>query len=235
MKIQRYYSLREDIDFIQQQHDHNCSVKLLAVTKKVPLEMIRLLHEETGHVDFGENNIVELEEKAQVLKDCDLNWHFIGPLQSNKIKSICRNASWVQSLSKKKHADHINRHAEYYEKQMQVLLQYNISSEPQKNGVCSFEELMELAEHVSKLPHITLRGLSGMASKTASTHMIQAQFNFASDCFKALKEKYISIDTLSLGMSGDYPIAIECGSNMVRVGSFLFSESSISNHHRRAA
>ena len=201
-------------------------VTLVAVSKLKPASDILALYNE-GHRDFGENYVQELTDKqAQLPKD--INWHFIGHLQSNKVKYIAPFVSLIHGVDSLKLLAEVNKQAIKNKKIIPVLLQVHIAKEETKFGLDA-AELEQLMDEVQRQPEmwtgIRLSGLMGMASFTEDTSQVKTEF----DTLAALFEKYRSIQTdsisfrhLSMGMSNDYELAISCGSNMIRIGSMLF-------------
>lgn len=206
------------------------NVTLVAVSKMQPVANIRHLYN-FGHRDFGENYVQEVIEK-QLLLPPDINWHFIGHLQSNKIKYIAPFVHLVHSVDSFKLLLEIDRQGKKIDKRINCLLQVHIANEDTKFGLHS-DELDEMitgitrAAEVNNMNNIMVAGLMGMATFTEDEEKISAEMKYLS----ALYEKYSHINTsnihfqyLSMGMSADYKQAIEAGSNMVRVGSLVFGE-----------
>ncbi|MFT5297707.1 MAG: pyridoxal phosphate enzyme (YggS family) [Colwellia sp.] len=192
-------------------------VTLLAVSKTKTSAMIEQAYL-AGQREFGESYIQEAVEKiAHLQKLSDLVWHFIGPIQSNKTRLIAENFAWVHSIDRIKVAKRLNDHRSSQDTPLNVCLQVNISGEESKSGIAA-ENLEELVEFVNSCEHLTLRGLMAIPEKNASLN----SFEKMQQLFIVLKQKHISIDTLSMGMSGDLTAAIAKGSSMVRVGSAIF-------------
>ena len=192
-------------------------VTLLAVSKTKTSAMIEQAYL-AGQREFGESYIQEAVEKiAHLQKLSDLVWHFIGPIQSNKTRLIAENFAWAHSIDRIKVAKRLNDHRSSQDTPLNVCLQVNISGEESKSGIAA-ENLEELVEFVNSCEHLTLRGLMAIPEKNASLN----SFEKMQQLFIVLKQKHISIDTLSMGMSGDLTAAIAKGSSMVRVGSAIF-------------
>jgi hypothetical protein len=194
---------------------------LIAVSKTKPTEDILSLYE-LGQRDFGENYVQELTEK-QPLLPADIRWHFIGHLQRNKVKYIapfCYMIHGVDSLSLLKE---INKQAQKINHKINCLLQVHIAQEETKFGMDE-AELMEAIAQRDQLPNINLRGLMGMASFSDNQKLVSGEFEYLHRLFTKAGTIIHSpeFDTLSMGMSGDYLLALKHGSNMVRVGSLLF-------------
>ena len=200
---------------------------LVAVSKTKSVEAIRELYE-LGQRDFGENYVQELTEKQARLPQ-DIHWHFIGHLQSNKVKYIASFVHLIHGIDSFKLLKEVNRQAEKHKRIIHVLLQVHIAREETKFGL-NEEELAALLDTKSnpellQLNHIRITGLMGMASFTQNRETVRNELRY----LKTLFDKYAPCQTanchlriLSMGMSGDYLIALEEGSNMVRIGSLLF-------------
>ena len=201
---------------------------LVAVSKTKPVEAIKELYD-LGHRDFGENYVQELVEKQQKLPK-DIRWHFIGHLQSNKVKYIAPFVHLVHGVDSFKLLQQINKEAKKHNRTIDVLLQVHIAEEETKFGLDE-NELHHLlhtnSDELHKLTNTTIKGLMGMASFTDDIENIRREFRH----LKSLFDKYVQsqiqnskFEILSMGMSSDYVIAIEEGSNMVRIGSLIFGE-----------
>jgi len=198
-------------------------VKLIAVSKKKPVSDILEAVAE-GQVDFGENYVQELVEKHKVLPD--LNWHMIGKLQRNKVKQIIGFIYLVHSVDSKALLSEINKEASKINRIVSVLLQINISDELQKEGMTT-EEASEILSERHNFPNIQFKGFMGMASFTDDLNIIKNQFNdlkIFTDKMAVFKDEQAPINELSMGMSGDFEIAIEAGSTYLRIGSSIFGE-----------
>jgi pyridoxal phosphate enzyme (YggS family) len=189
-------------------------VTLVAVSKKKPVEDILALYE-LGQRDFAENYVQELTDKRTALPK-DIRWHFIGHLQSNKVKYIAPFVHLIHGVDSFKLLQEINKQAAKYDRVIDCLLQVHIAKEETKFGM----DDAELADAISKtneLEHLRIKGFMGMASFTEDMQQVRKEFVY----LKSLFNKY-SLEILSMGMSSDYAIAIEEGSTMVRIGSLLF-------------
>jgi pyridoxal phosphate enzyme (YggS family) len=199
---------------------------LVAVSKTKPAEDIRALYE-LGQRDFGENYVQELVDKQAVLP-ADIRWHFIGHLQSNKVKYILPFVHLIHGVDSLKLLKEINKQAAKLDKKVRVLLQVHIAREETKFGMDE-AELEAAMREAAGLAHICVGGLMGMASFSSDAGEVRKEFRYLRSLFdKYGKEATGSCtwDTLSMGMSGDYTIAMEAGSTMVRIGSLLFGERS---------
>lgn len=206
------------------------NIKLVAVSKTKPVEDIFELYN-LGQRDFGENYVQELAEKHLVLPH-DIRWHFIGHLQTNKVKYIAPFVHLIHGVDSFKLLKEINKQGLKYHRIIECLLQIHIAQEETKFGL-SEEELEELVSDLRKLNgtdqlhHIRIVGLMGMASFTEDLNKVRSEFKYLASLF----DKYSDVSItnfqpriLSMGMSADYKIAIEEGSNLVRIGSLLFGE-----------
>lgn len=195
-------------------------VKLLAVSKAQQASAIREAFL-AGQTMFGENYLQEALEKQTELADLAIEWHFIGPIQSNKTQLIAQNFSWVHSVDRLKIAQRLNDARPTNLDPLQVCIQVNISNEDSKSGV-AYGELEDLATAFLKLPRLKLRGLMAIPAPSNDKNQQRAQFKQVRQCYDALLAKGFALDTLSIGMSDDYSIAIEQGATIVRIGSALF-------------
>jgi pyridoxal phosphate enzyme (YggS family) len=198
------------------------SVNLLAVSKQQSSENI-LAAVAAGQRAFGENYLQEALQKITVLADQDLIWHFIGPIQSNKTKKIAENFAWVQSVSDAKIAERLNKQRPGHLPALNICLQINISQELTKSGVMA-GDVYSLAEYCAKLPNLILRGLMAIPEPKNTFAEQSIEFHKLRLLFEALRKKYSSVDTLSIGMSADLAAAIAEGSTMVRIGTKIFGE-----------
>ncbi|AZI22948.1 YggS family pyridoxal phosphate-dependent enzyme [Chryseobacterium taklimakanense] len=218
-------SLKEQYEEVLQQLPSH--IQLVAVSKTHPVEKIQLVYD-FGQRVFGENKVQELVEKAPLLPN-DIQWHLIGHLQRNKVKYIAEFVDTVQSVDSEKLLDEINRQAGKCNRKIKVLLQVKIAEEETKFGL----EVSETKELFLKwlqgnFPNVEITGLMGMATFTDNEAQIRREFSFLKRLFDQLSLQH-RLQTLSMGMSGDFPIAIDCGANSVRVGSAIFGERSYTN------
>jgi len=201
----------------QQAERSTSELTLLAVSKTKTSAMIEQAYV-AGQREFGESYIQEAVEKIADLQSLsDVVWHFIGPIQSNKTRQIAENFSWVHSIDRIKIAKRLNDHRPSKDTPLNVCLQVNISGEESKSGI-AVEDLDELVNFIENCDHLTLRGLMAIPEKNASTH----SFEKMQQLYNNLQSEHRTIDTLSMGMSGDLTQAIAAGSTMVRVGSAIF-------------
>jgi PLP dependent protein len=197
-------------------------VTLVAVSKIQPLQKILQLYE-MGQRDFGENYVQELVDKYEKLPK-DIKWHFIGHLQTNKVKYIAPFVHLIHGVDSFKLLKEINKQAAKNQRVIEVLLQIHIATEDTKFGL-NEQELEDIVKQleVNPLQHLHVKGLMGMASFSDNTNVVRNEFKYLKQLYDLYKNvAHAEFSILSMGMSGDYQIAIEEGSNMVRIGSLLF-------------
>ena len=199
------------------------SVVLVAVSKTKPAEMIEQAMK-NGHLDFGENKVQELVDKHGTLPK-NINWHMIGHLQRNKVKYIAPFIHLIHGVDSERLLIEINKQAKKNNRNIDCLLQFHIAKESTKFGF-NMDEIYELFERkkLEDLNNINIRGVMGMATFTENKLQIEDEFKQLKNHFTTLsnKLKNDNFNIISMGMSGDYKIAIDCGSNMVRIGSSIF-------------
>ncbi|MGK3187043.1 YggS family pyridoxal phosphate-dependent enzyme [Enterobacter soli] len=198
-------------------------VTLLAVSKTKPASAIAEAIA-AGHRAFGENYVQEGVDKIryfQELGNSDLQWHFIGPLQSNKSRLVAEHFDWCHTLDRLRIATRLSEQRPAGLAPLNVLIQINISDENSKSGI-ALNELDTLAAEVASLPRLTLRGLMAIPAPESSYERQFAVAQQMAVAFEALKARYSTVDTLSLGMSDDMEAAIAAGSTMVRIGTAIF-------------
>jgi hypothetical protein len=174
-----------------------------------------------GLAHFGENYLQEAVEKIAAVADSDIDWHFIGQIQSNKTRQIAETFSWVETVDRIRISDRLNDQRPAHLDPLNVLIQLNLDQEPQKAGVAA-EDLLPLAEHIEGLPRLRLRGVMGMPPASNNEAENRASFRAIAAAADRLKNQGFDVDTISMGMSADFELAIECGSNCVRIGTALF-------------
>ena len=194
-------------------------ISLIAVSKKKSIEHIKYAYE-VGIRNFGENYAQELEEKVKQLSYKEIVWHFIGPLQSNKAKSIATNANWIHSLDREKIVNKINSECENGNKKINGCIQINISGETSKSGLKP-EELLDFADHIKLLENINLKGIMVLPSLTGD---VEEQMVNSKKLHDKLIEFHPEATYLSMGTTNDFESAIKFGSNMVRIGELIFGK-----------
>ena len=219
VNIKAYQSIQQELD--------TKKVTLVAVSKTKPINDILALYD-LGQRDFGENYVQELVEKQKQLP-ADIRWHFIGHLQRNKVKEIAAFVHLIHGVDSRRLLAEINKQAIRCNSIIPVLLQVHIAREETKFGLDE-AELKEIINNLSGLNNIEVKGLMGMATLTENSETIRAEFNYLRSLYDqyslpvqpTLTDYSLPLTTLSMGMSSDYRIAVEEGSNMVRIGSLLF-------------
>lgn len=195
-------------------------VALVAVSKTQPAAAVRELHA-LGQQVFGENYVQEAVAKMAELSACPIEWHLIGPLQSNKCREVAEHFDWLQTLDRAKLIPLLARHRPQERAPLNVLIQVNIDDEDSKSGVAP-EEVPALAAAVASEPRLRLRGIMSIPTPWPTLDQRRASFQRLRSLFEQLKSAHAGIDTLSMGMSEDFELAVQEGATMVRVGSALF-------------
>ncbi|MFA5243173.1 MAG: YggS family pyridoxal phosphate-dependent enzyme [Sulfuricella sp.] len=195
-------------------------IRLLAVSKTFPAEAVREAFR-AGQNAFGESYVQEAVGKIAALSDLPLEWHFIGPLQSNKTRLVAEHFSWVHSVDREKTADRLSFARPAQLPPLQVCLEVNVSGEASKGGVAP-QELEALAAHVRTLPRLQLRGLMAIPAATENAALQRQQFRAVRELLDQLNRKNFQLDTLSMGMSNDLEAAIAEGATIVRIGTAIF-------------
>jgi pyridoxal phosphate enzyme (YggS family) len=222
--------IKENILAIQQSIAKTCAksgrkaseVMLLAVSKTKPVEDIEAAYA-AGQTDFGENYLQEAIAKIATLKSLPLQWHFIGRIQSNKTRPIAEHFDWVHTVASYKHARRLSEQRPPELPELNICIQVNISEEPNKSGVLA-NEALALIEQASELPRIKLRGLMTIPEATTNTEKQRQFFRQLAELQANINAHGFSLDTLSMGMSGDLQIAVEEGSTIVRIGTAIFGK-----------
>lgn len=205
----------------------HASVKIVAVSKTKPASDILIAYQ-SGHRCFGENRVQELLTKKDNLPD-DIEWHFLGHLQSNKVKQVVPFVSMIQSVDSFKLLSIINKESAKVNRIINCLLQLYIAKEETKFGF-NMEEIIQMveSEEYRGLSNVRICGVMGMATFTEEMEIVRKEFIYLRNCFSIIKEKYFSGDAhfteISMGMSGDFRVAVEEGSTMVRIGNIIFGE-----------
>ncbi|MEJ2595567.1 MAG: YggS family pyridoxal phosphate-dependent enzyme [bacterium] len=221
-------SIRENLQKLRKTLPED--ITLVAVSKTKPPELIMEAYE-AGHRIFGENKVQELIAKQPELPD-DIEWHFIGHMQTNKVKFLVPFIHMIHGVDSLKLLKEINKRAAKQNRRIQCLLQFHIAEEETKFGL-SYPEAEQILSELKRneFTSIRLSGVMGMATFTDDENQIRKEFRYLHDIFSRLKSTYFTEDgdfrIISMGMSGDYRIAIEEGSNMVRIGTAIFGERNV--------
>ena len=196
------------------------SVRLLAVSKRKPEEAVVSAHD-AGQTAFGENHLQEAVAKIETLSAWPLEWHFIGPIQSNKTRPISQHFDWAHSIDRLKVATRLNQQRDTDKKPLNVCIQVNVSDESTKSGV-SPGDVEPLAAAIAQMPQLRLRGLMAIPRPETDFEAARAPFRELRETLVSLNQRGYELDTLSMGMTDDMEAAIAEGSTMVRIGTAIF-------------
>ena len=211
------------IDTAARSSQNKSQPRLVAVSKHMPAQNLRVCYQ-AGQRAFGENYVQEAIEKQALLSDLAIEWHLIGPLQSNKCAQVAEHFDWLQSLDRAKLIPLLARARSPLRPPLNILIQVNIDDETTKSG-CAPTELLGLADVVAAEPTLCLRGLMVIGRPDAADATFSAMAELYAQMrahFSTLTRSNVQLDTLSMGMSGDFPLALAHGANLVRVGSAIF-------------
>ena len=204
-------------------------VTLVAVSKGQPFTNIVTAFD-AGIINFGENYLQEALDKKSHLEKLAIQWHFLGPIQSNKCKLITENFDWVHSIDRVKVMKLLNDFRPSYMRPLNICIQINSSGEETKSGIAinnAHEYLNDLFASLRELPMLKLRGIMSIPSNTENINQVVTEFKSMYKLYTELKTQIDTVDTLSMGMSNDYKLAIEHGSNLVRIGTAIFGAREI--------
>lgn len=225
-------TISNNLQLVRERINHACSrvgrasdsVTLLAVSKTFPAVTVREAFH-AGQRKFGENYVQEAVDKIAELADLrdQLEWHMIGPLQSNKTRVVAERFDWVHTVDRLKIAQRLSEQRPPHLPPLQVCIQVNTSGEDSKSGIAPAQAL-ELARAVMALPHLKLRGVMGLPAPTDDPAVQKSQLHAVRVVFDSLESQGIPLDTLSMGMSADLEMAVEEGSSILRVGTALFGK-----------
>lgn len=207
---------------VESAHRGLAEVRLLAVSKTFPAASVREAYQ-AGQTAFGENYLQEALDKIGSLRDLPLEWHFIGPIQSNKTRAIAESFAWVHSVDRLKVAERLSAQRPSHLPPLNICLQVNVSGEESKSGVAP-EEVEQLAQAVARLPNLKLRGLMSIPAPATDEKSQRLPFARMREIFGKLNALGMGLDTLSMGMSHDYPAAIKEGATIVRIGTAIFGQ-----------
>lgn len=195
-------------------------VTIVAVSKQQPASAV-VAARESGLSHFGENYLQEGIEKIEAVADSGIEWHFIGQIQSNKTRAIAEHFSWVETVDRARVAERLSSQRPAHLGPLNVLIQLNLEGEPQKAGVAA-DGLLPLARQIDELPNLKLRGVMSIPPANRSVAEIRRSFIRVRDEARRLEAGGFAVDTISMGMSSDFEIAVECGATSVRIGTALF-------------
>ncbi|MBU0474155.1 MAG: YggS family pyridoxal phosphate-dependent enzyme [Bacteroidetes bacterium] len=227
MLIDNLKIVQENIQNSVQKCNRNLNeLRIVAVSKMNPVERIIEAYN-AGLFDFGENKALELRDKSEIINQ-DVIWHFIGHLQTNKVKNIIEKVDFIHSVENFKLAVEINKQAKKANKTQNIFFEVNTSGESAKYGLKNYDELSELASKCEELQNINPIGLMTMAQFTNDENIIRNSFSQLREFRDKISNKYFLIKELSMGMTNDYKIAIEEGATMLRIGAAIFGNSDYS-------
>lgn len=226
--------IEENINIVRQKIENACQksgrnsseIKLIAVSKNHPVESILDAYNFRIN-NFGENKAQELKAKSEEI-DEEIAWHFIGHLQTNKVKYVIKSAEYIHSVDSLKVASEISKRAASVGKKQKIFLEVNTSGEESKFGLQNINKIFELSEECANLKNIILCGLMTMAPYTEDEAVIRKSFSELREIEEKLNSSGFNLTELSMGMTNDYEIAIEEGATMVRVGTAIFGERNYS-------
>ncbi len=223
----RYNSINENIKKIKEKYNIGYDINIIAVSKYSSIETIKEFLSLNIDLPLAESKAQSLRDRAGEianLKD-NVKWHFIGRIQSNKVKYIVKYADLIQSVDSIEIAEYINKEAQKNNKIQDILIQFNISDENQKGGFI-LDDYINVYNNIIKMPNISLKGLMAIGKDTEDTVIIEEEFEKLNIIYKDINKKYNNtLSVLSMGMSSDYELAIKHGSNMVRIGSSFLGNS----------
>ena len=212
-------NIEENISILNEKIEKKTSI--IAVSKKKSAELVEQAYL-LGIKNFGENYLQEALQKIVSLNHLDINWHFIGKIQSNKCKDIARNFQWVHTIDRFKIAKRLNDDCPL-DKIINVLIQINIDNEESKSGIDE-SQLFDLAEKISVLPNIKLKGIMVIPKNNLEINLTEESFKKTLEFSLKLRNKFSEANEISMGMSSDFELAIKNGSTMVRIGTGIFGE-----------
>ena len=225
--LKRYNLIEDNINRVKEKYNINYDVSLVAVSKYSSIETIKEFLSLNIDLPLAESKAQSLRDRVGEIgkiKD-NVKWHFIGRIQSNKVKYIVKYADLIQSVDSIEIAECINKEALKNNKIQNILLQFNISDEGQKGGF-SGDDYIGVYENIIKMPNVSVKGLMAIGKDTEDTSVIEEEFERLNIIYKEINKKYNNaLSILSMGMSSDYELAIKHGSNMVRIGSSFLGNS----------
>lgn len=228
--FQKYNNIKNNINRIKEKYNINYNIEIVAVSKYASLENIKEFLNLNLDLPLAESKAQSLRDRVGELekfnKNLNIKWHFIGRIQSNKIKYIVKFADLIQSVDSVEIAELINKEAQKNNKIQNILLQFNISFENQKGGF-NLSDYKNIYEQILKMKNIKIKGLMGIASNSEEKNLIENEFEKLNKIFNYINLEFDKnkISILSMGMTSDYELAIKHGSNMIRIGSGLLGNS----------
>ena len=225
--FQRYNEIKNNVNFLKEKYNINYDIEIVAVSKYVSLETIKEFLSLNLVLPLAESKAQSLRDRVGELENFEnIKWHFIGRIQSNKIKYIVKFADLIQSVDSVEIAEIINKEAEKNNKMQNILLQFNISNERQKGGF-NLSDYKKVYQNILKLENIKIEGLMGVASNSEDSNLIENEFESLNKVYNDINFEFSKnkISILSIGMTSDYHLAIKHGANMIRIGSGLLGGS----------
>ena len=225
--FQKYNEIKNNINLMKEKYNLNYDIEIVAVSKYASLETIKEFLLLDLNLPLAESKAQSLRDRVGELKNFEnIKWHFIGRIQSNKIKYIVKFADLIQSVDSIEIAEIINKEAEKNNKIQNILLQFNISEESQKGGF-NLSDYKEVYQNILNLKNIKIKGLMGVASNSEDSNLIEEEFESLNKIYNDINFEFDKnkISILSIGMTSDYHLAIKHGTNMIRIGSGLLGNS----------
>ena len=225
--FQRYNDIKNNINLLKEKYNINYDIEIVAVSKYASLETIKEFLSLDLDLPLAESKAQSLRDRVGELENFkNIKWHFIGRIQSNKIKYIVKFADLVQSVDSIEIAEIINKESEKNNKIQNILLQFNISAESQKGGF-NLSDYKKIYQNILKLENIKIKGLMGVASNSDDSNLIEKEFENLNKIYNEINFEFSKnkISILSIGMTSDYHLAIKHGANMIRIGSGLLGSS----------
>lgn len=225
--LQKYNEIKNNINLLKEKYNINYDIEIIAVSKYSSLETIKNFLSLDLDLPLAESKAQSLRDRVGELENFkNIKWHFIGRIQSNKIKYIVKFADLIQSVDSVEIAEIINKEAEKNNKIQNILLQFNISNENQKGGF-NLSDYKKVYQNILKLKNIKIKGLMGVASNSDNSNLIENEFESLNKIYNDINLEFNKnkISILSIGMTSDYHLAIKHGANMIRIGSGLLGNS----------
>lgn len=225
--LQRYNEIKNNINLLKGKYNLNYDIKIIAVSKYASLETIKEFLSLNLDLPLAESKAQSLRDRVGELENFEnIKWHFIGRIQSNKIKYIVKFADLIQSVDSIEIAEIINKESQKNNKIQNILLQFNISAESQKGGF-NLSDYKKVYQNILKLQNIKIKGLMGVASNSEDSNLIENEFESLNKIYNEINLEFDKnkISILSIGMTSDYHLAIKHGANMIRIGSGLLGNS----------
>ena len=225
--FQKYNEIKNNINLLKKKYNLNYDIEIVAVSKYASLETIKEFLSLDLDLPLAESKAQSLRDRVGELKNFEnIKWHFIGRIQSNKVKYIVKFADLIQSVDSIEIAEIINKEAEKNNKIQNILLQFNISNESQKGGF-NLSDYKKVYQNILNLKNIKIKGLMGVASNSEDSNLIEEEFESLNKIYNDINFEFDKnkISVLSIGMTSDYHLAIKHGANMIRIGSGLLGNS----------